>query len=65
MNISSDAAGSLGFGAIFNHEWFMGGWSAVQQPLSIAYKELFPVVIAASLWALYGPQRVWSSVGTI
>ena len=28
----------------------MGEWSAVQHPLSIAYKELFPVVIAASLW---------------
>lgn len=48
--VSSDAAGARGYGAIFDHEWFVGEWSAVQHPLSIAYKELFPVVIAASLW---------------
>ena len=34
----------------------MGGWSAAQQPISIAYKELFPGVIAASFW---GP--LWAS----
>ena len=34
----------------------MGKWSHVQHPLAIAYKELFPVVIAASLWG-----HRWSS----
>ena len=28
----------------------MGRWSPLQLPLSIAYKELFPMVLAASLW---------------
>ena len=28
----------------------MGRWSLLQLPLSIAYKELFPIVLAASLW---------------
>ena len=28
----------------------MGRWSPLQLPLSIAYKELFPIVLAASLW---------------
>ena len=56
FHVSSDAAGSLGFGAIFDREWFVGEWSAAQQPLSIAYKELFPVAIAASSW---GP--LWAS----
>ena len=28
----------------------MGKWSIAQQPLSIAYKELFPIVVAAMLW---------------
>jgi hypothetical protein len=30
--------------------WFSGSWSDTQIHLSIAYKELFPIVIAASLW---------------
>ena len=55
FQVSSDAAGTLGFGAIFQHQWFCGPWSACQLPLSIAYKELFPIVVAAHLW---GPQ--WS-----
>ena len=56
FQVSSDAAGTLGYGAIFQHQWFCGPWSACQQPLSNAYKELFPIVVAAHLW---GPQ--WSS----
>ena len=28
----------------------MGRWSLLQLPLSIAYKELFPIALAASLW---------------
>ena len=50
FHVSSDAAGSLGYGAIFTGHWFYGSWSAFQRPLSIAYKELFPVVVAAYLW---------------
>lgn len=50
FQVSSDAVGSLGYRAIFNGQWFCGAWSASQQPLSIAYKELFPIVVAAYLW---------------
>ena len=50
LQVSSDAAGSLGFGAIFNIQWFLGEWAVSQQPLSLAYKELFPIVVAAHLW---------------
>ena len=56
FQVSSDAAGALGYGAFFNNQWFYGPWSASQQSLSIAYKELFPIVVAAYLW---GSQ--WSS----
>ena len=31
-------------------QWFYGAWSTVQARQSIAYQELFPVVIAAHLW---------------
>jgi len=48
--VSSHAAGALGYGANFVNEWFVCKWSSSQQPLSIAYKELFPVVVAAHLW---------------
>lgn len=55
FQVSSDAAGSLGYGAIFKSHWFSGAWSVAQSSLSIAYKELFPIVVAAYLW---GPQWV-------
>jgi len=50
FQVSSDAAGTLGYGAISNSQWFYGAWSAAQFSLSIAYKELFPIVVAAALW---------------
>jgi len=31
-------------------QWFNGNWLPHQMDLSIAYKELFPVVIAAHIW---------------
>ncbi|KAL9961224.1 hypothetical protein ACROYT_G030129 [Oculina patagonica] len=49
FQVSSDASGSLGHGAIFKSHWFCGAWLAVQRSSSIAYKELFPIIIAASL----------------
>ena len=55
FQVSLDAAGSLGYGAIFKSHWFSSAWSAEQSLLSIAYKELFPIVVAAYLW---GPQWV-------
>lgn len=53
IEVASDAAGSLGFGAFYKGYWFAGSWASSQQHQSIAYKELFPVVIAAHVW---GPQ---------
>lgn len=50
IEMTSDAAGALGYGAFFNKQWFNGIWIDCQRPLSIAYKELFPVVVGAHLW---------------
>ena len=47
LEVASNAAGSLGFGAYFQGFWFTGPWAVSQQQQSIAYKELFPVVVAA------------------
>ena len=50
LEVTSDAAGAVGFGAFSQGQWFYGAWSTVQARQSIAYQELFPVVIAAHLW---------------
>ena len=50
LEVVSDAAGSIGFGAYLQGQWFYGSWSCSQAQQSIAYKELFPIVIAAHLW---------------
>lgn len=49
FQVSSDAASSLGYRAIFENQCFFGTWSISQQPLSIVYEELFP---APLLWPL-------------
>lgn len=48
--VGSDASGAIGYGAYLDTHWFNGKWSYQQTHLSIAYKELFPVVIAAQVW---------------
>ena len=55
LEAASNAAGSIGFGSYFKGFWFAGPWAVSQRQQSIAYKELFPVVVAAHVW---GPQ--WS-----
>lgn len=47
VEVISDTSGSLGFGAYLNGAWFSGSCADQQQSQSIAYKELFPVVLAA------------------
>ena len=46
VEVTSDAAGFLCFGAYYNNEWFSGAWVPSQADQSIAYKELFSVVVA-------------------
>ena len=50
LEVTSDAAGAIGYGAYWGSEWFNGRWSQTQEQLSIAYKELFPIVISAHIW---------------
>ena len=50
IQVSSDASGSLGFGAYWESMWFTGSWHFSQQEQSIAYMEFLPVVIAAHVW---------------
>ena len=50
LEVTSDAAGAVGYGAIFQDQWFNGCWFPSQLDHSIAYKELFPIVLAAHVW---------------
>ncbi len=55
--VTSDAAGSIGYGAVYHQQWFNHVWLPAQRPLSIAYKEFFPVVVAAHLWGVRWANR--------
>lgn len=50
LQVSTDAAGAVGYGAFLDGQWFAGRWLASQQSASIAFKELFPIVLAAHVW---------------
>ena len=50
VEVTLDAVGSLGFGAFYNNQWFSGAWVPSLADQSIAYKELFPVVVASHVW---------------
>ena len=50
FTLVSDASGSWGCSAYWGSQWFQLQWPAGFQPLSIAIKELIPVVIAAALF---------------
>ena len=50
LNLCTDAAGTLGFGAYFQGAWIMGIWSPSQLERSIQWKELFAIVAAAATW---------------
>ena len=51
LNLYTDAAGSVGFGAIFGKKWFAGTWIDSCKTLNITILELYPIFIAISIWA--------------
>ena len=55
FSVCSDASGVIGYSGFMDNEWFNGRGFPLQIPLSIAYKELLPVLLVAHLW---GPR--WS-----
>lgn len=55
LEVFSDASGSWGCGAVCGSSWFQLQWDSRLQALSIAIKEMIPVVLAS---AVFG--RGWS-----
>lgn len=57
LQLFTDASGTLGFGGIFGSKWFQGHWESQQQldqpGISIAWQELFALVVACHLWGRF------------
>lgn len=61
MHLYTDASSTLGFGGFFKGHWFCDSWpeklpSEPDRDISMALRELYPIVVAAILWGKY-----WSS----
>ena len=50
VQMTSDASGSWGCGAWHGSAWFQVKWDDRSQPLSIAEKELIPIVLGCAAW---------------
>lgn len=55
FELYTDAASTTGYGGYFQGRWFAEQWSDelqawTNQPLSMAFRELYPIVVAALLW---------------
>ena len=59
LQLYTDSAGSIGFGAIFGRHWFYGSWPGHWKTYNIALLGLFPIVIAVHIWgSLMSNKRV-------
>lgn len=59
VTIQTDASGSWGCGAVYNHRWLQQKWSEEWVDQDIMAKELVPVVLMVAVW---GPQLAKQSV---
>lgn len=50
LNLFTDAAGSLGFGAVFENHWCYGKWPSDWLNKNIAFMEFYPIVLSLYLW---------------
>ena len=49
-DLYTDAAGPVGFGAVFGCDWLHGIWPEKWKTFNIAFLELFPIVLAVHVW---------------
>lgn len=50
ISLQTDAAGSLGYGAIYNTKWFFGAFPPSWRKANISFLELYPIVAAVYTW---------------
>jgi hypothetical protein len=51
LQLYTDAAASLGYGAIFGQAWFYGEWPNLWKAYSITILEFYPILVAVETWA--------------
>ena len=57
IEVTTDASGSWGCGAWWRDSWFQVQWGPEAQPLSIAEKELIPIILACETWGRFWQGR--------
>ena len=50
LELYTDAAGAIGYGALFGNAWFCGLWPAKWRSHNVAVLELYPIVAAVHVW---------------
>ena len=50
LNLYTDAAASLGYGAVFGNEWCFGAWPKNCTKFNITLLEFYPIVLSVLLW---------------
>lgn len=64
MELYTDASSTLGYGGYFQGHWFSEAWPSDlpcphDKEISMAYRELYPIVVAALLWGhLWSAKRI-------
>ena len=53
LDLFTDAASTVGFGAVFGAKWFHGLWASDCLGKNIALLELYPICLALYLWGPY------------
>ena len=57
LDLYTDSAKSLGYGAIFGDRWFAGEWPPSWKLLDITLLELYPIVAAVHVWGQHLTNR--------
>ena len=53
MQLYTDASGTQGWGAYWSGRWLQGHWSPRQCSMTIAWKELFAILVAVHTWGIH------------
>ena len=68
LELHTDDSGTLGHGGILGQKWFQGRWETHHQlnapGISIAWQELFALVVACHLWGMSSLISVLFSIVT-
>ena len=57
LQLYTEAAGSMGYGAVCDHQWFYGVWPESWRHYNITALELYPIVAAVVTWGVSWKNR--------